>query len=223
MSLFRLEKSDRTAAIDKLFKYSSPTNDYILMLIISIVIVTIGLLIDNAPIVIGGMLVAPMLHSVLSLGMGVVMADSKLINRSVIILIKSIAIAVLIAFLISILVADKQVNQEILSIVSPSLAFFLVALASGVAASFALSRPGLSEVLPGIAVAVALIPPLGAMGIGLSSWQWDIVRGSFLLFLLNLMGIIFASIAVFSMMGFYEERKEAERKITEEEREKEME
>jgi len=101
----------------------------------------------------------------------------------------------------------------------PSLAYFLIAVFSGIAVAYALVRPSVSEVLPGIAITVALAPPLAAVGVALSFLRWEMVVGSLGLFFLNLIGIIFAALVVFSVLKFFEVRELIEKKIRAEERE----
>lgn len=98
-----------------------------------------------------------------------------------------------------------------------SLSYAAISIIAGLAASFALINPKLNESLPGIAISVALIPPLAVMGIGLAYWDWQVLSRSFVLFLVNIGGIIFASMLVFSLMNFYVKRKVAHVSIVKDE------
>ncbi len=183
-------------------KASSPVPTYFLLLVLSIVIVTIGLVLDNAAVVIGGMLVSPLLSPILSLGMGVVISDMKLIYRSGYVLLKSLAIVVAISIFIA-WISDFELNAEITSRVNPSLSYFYVAIASGVAAAFSYIKEEFEERLVGVAVAIALLPPLSVTGIGIALLNPEIVFGSLELFAANLIGIVLATVIVFSLFGFY--------------------
>jgi uncharacterized membrane protein len=114
-------------------------------------------------------------------------------------------------------------NSEILSRTAPSLLYMCVAIVAGLAASFASVKPQLGETLPGIAISVAIIPPLAVIGIGLAKLSWPVISGSLLLFIINIIGIIFASMITFSMMNFYVKRKMIRKAIKEEEQEIEAE
>ncbi len=89
---------------------------------------------------------------------------------------------------------------------------------AGLAGSFALVKPQLSETLPGIAISVALIPPIAVVGIGLARFNWEIISGSLLLFLVNAIGVVFASMMTFSLMNFYVKRHEADKVVKKEDK-----
>jgi uncharacterized hydrophobic protein (TIGR00271 family) len=95
------------------------------------------------------------------------------------------------------LIGLKTVDSEILSRTNPTLIDFGIAMAAGMAGAFANSRRSISSALPGVAIAVALVPPLSVVGIGLSLGQQEITVGSSLLFCTNLICIIFFGGLVF--------------------------
>lgn len=212
-TLFKLTAEDRKAAIDKLVEGASPSAEFFLMLVLSTVIVTLGVLLDSVAIVIGGMLVAPIISPILSLAMSIVMADFQLLFQSAKVLFYSVFFVVLISLLISLLYLGLEVNSEILSRADSSSAFFFVALAAGIAAAFAFARPSLSETIPGIAVTVALLPPIVVAAVAIPLGEYSIFVNSAGLFLLNVLGIIFAATVIFSLMGFYRQRTEAVKKL----------
>ncbi len=214
----KVTKIQKRNTFDKLFQDSTPTYDFYLMLILSAVIVASGLLVDNAVVVIGGMLVAPLLSPILSFAMGMVVGDIKLMKRSSEVIFQSMIVVILISIIASFFMLDKNLTQEILDRTKPSLAFFLIALFSGVAGAYSLVRPNLSEKLSGVAISVSLIPPLATVGIGFSFLDGKIIAGSLELFLLNLLGIILAAIIVFAFFRFYEVKDVIEKKIKAEER-----
>ena len=97
-----------------------------------------------------------------------------------------------------------------------NLIFFLTAFASGIIAAFAWVKENTSSMLPGIAVTVALIPPLAVSGIGASMFSKVLFSGSFSLFLINFLGIVLASTIVFVLFGFPRLQRVEEEKIKEE-------
>ena len=101
----------------------------------------------------------------------------------------------------------------------PSLPYGALSIIAGLAASFALINPKLNESLPGVAISVALIPPLAVIGIGIALLDWTVVSNAFLLFIINIGGIIFASMITFSLMNFYVRRKVAQVTIAKDEQE----
>jgi len=100
-------------------------------------------------------------------------------------------------------------TEEILSRTAPSLLSALVAVISGFAVAYAVARPNLSATLPGVAVAVSLIPPLGVVGIGISLLSWSIISGALVLFLVNVGGIFLSALLTFSLMDVHPLRKDA--------------
>jgi len=210
-----LTEEDKSRAIERLIKDSTPRDDFFLMILLSILMASFGLLMNDVAIVIGSMLIAPILSPVMSLSLGVVIADSKLMLRSAYTIAKSVLVAIPAATAVTLLFASQVelgsgLNPEILTQTEPSIMFVAVAVVAGFAASFALIKPQLSDTLPGVAISVALIPPLAATGIGLAQLNADVISGALILFLVNAAAISFASIITFSFMNLYVKRNVAE-------------
>lgn len=221
--LFRLTIEERKKSIDNLIESSTPSSDFFLMLVLSTAIVVPGLLIGNTSVIIGGMVVAPMLAPILTLALGITLSDFKLIRRSAITIALSGLTVILISFLMSLFKNGASLNYEILSRAEVSLAYLLISIASGAAAAFALSKPNLSAALPGVAVSVALLPPLAVTGIGFSEANVTLITGSIALFAVNLIGMQFAALVVYSLMGLYPVRAQVVEKLTQEEAKKKVE
>jgi len=201
-----------------LFEKSKMDWRFYLLLILSTIIVTLGLLLNNASIIIGGMLVTPLLTPILAFAFGIVILNSHVLWRSAKILIKSILIIFIFSFITTLLAPAADVQSEIISRTFINLSFFYVALAAGIAAAFAWARPDLSESLPGIAISVALLPPLATAGIGLALWQNTLTFGGIKLFASNIIGIIIAAAFVFAIMGLHKAKNIALQKVEEEEK-----
>lgn len=205
------EKQDNVSpkenVVSKLIRESHIGIDFYVFLTISTLITTIGLLLGNTSVIIGGMLLAPLLTPILALGLGIVTANQDSLLRSAIIILKSCLIVFGLSFITSFIIGiSDPSNPEIIQRIRPSLPFMYIALLSGIGASYAWAKPKLSARLPGIAVVVALLPPLCTMGIGLSILNRAIITGSFQLFLVNLVGIATSSAVVFSLLGFHQMR-----------------
>ncbi|MCF6253156.1 MAG: DUF389 domain-containing protein, partial [Thiomicrorhabdus sp.] len=104
--------------------------------------------------------------------------------------------------LLSLLVPLHTINSEIGARLSPTLLDLGVAIISGIAAAYASARSEVAKSLAGVAIAVALVPPLAVTGIGIGWLDWQVFSGAFLLFITNLMGIVLAAAATFLIMGF---------------------
>jgi len=210
---------ERGDAINQLFDDSKASWEFYLMLLFATVIVTIGLTLDTASIIIGGMLVAPLLAPLFSLSLGVAMADTKVIVRSLKTTVVAIIIVYLISLVIGLLFSDKTINPEILSRIQPSLGYIIVAIAAGAAGTLSYLKTKLSNFLPGVAIAIAILPPLATSAIGFVHLDSEIMFGAMALFLVNIIGVVLSSVFVFSLLGFYPFRKKAEAKVEKEEKE----
>lgn len=215
-TLFKLTAEERRNSLDKMIEGAAPGPEFFLLLVLSTTIVALGAILDNAAIVIGGMLVAPIMSPILSIAMSIVMADFKLLMQSIKIMAISVGVIGFISVIVGVFTLNLEANSEILSRAQSSLAYLVVAIAAGVAAAFAFARPKLSEAIPGIAVTVALLPPLVVSFLGLPLKDFSIFVKSFGLFTLNFLGIVLAALVVFSLMGFYRQREQAEKKLEKE-------
>jgi len=215
-----LTEGNKSDAVEHLITDSSPRAHFFLMVTLSILMATFGLLIDNIAVVIGSMLIAPILYPVLSLALGLVMLDPKLIGRSLYTLLRSIFLAIAAAVLVTFIFFGREngVGEAVLERTVPTVIDFAIAVVAGFAVSFALVKPSLSETLPGIAISVSLIPPLAVTGIGIALFDWHIISQSFLLFLINTAGILLASAAVFFFMNLSVKKRLAESVIKKEDK-----
>lgn len=217
----KVSNHDKQEAVEKLIEYSYPSLDFYLMIVLSVAMATFGLILDNSSIVIGSMLIAPVLYPILSISMGVVMNNAVVLKKSVFTLFRGFILALITSFVVALFFSNKVEvlsSAEILARTGPSLLHAGVAVVAGFAASFALVKPKLSEMLPGVAISVALVPPLAVIGIGFAVLSLDLIRGSFLLFLVNGVGVAFTAMLVFSLMDLYTKRGAAERAVKEEDK-----
>lgn len=187
---------------------SQPDFDYFLLVVLSSMIATQGLLVNSPAIIIGAMLVAPLMSPLIGLGLASINGDGKLLRDSLSSIFRGAIFSVLIAFVITWInknlpfVVLFDLPREVLARVTPGPIDLGVALAGGAAAAFALAMPNISAALPGVAIATAIMPPLCAIGIGLAVGRWDVAAGASLLFLTNVVSITFASTLVFFSLGF---------------------
>lgn len=217
--LFHLSDQEKEDAVRTLVERSSPRQEFFLMIVLSVAMATFGLLIANPVVIIGSMLIAPLLSPILSAALAIVISDAALLRRSFGVIIKSFGLGVVVASAIALFFGVPEINGEIMQRAAPSLAFFGIAVIAGVAASIASVRTYLEEMLSGVAIAVSLIPPIAVAGIGLARFEWSLMSGAFLLFAMNLAGILFASMIVFSLSRFYDSRREASQALKEDEKE----
>jgi uncharacterized hydrophobic protein (TIGR00271 family) len=206
-STFRnVTEKEKDDAIQGIIQHASPRADFFLMMILSISMAVFGVILNNTIVLIGSMLIAPLLYCLLSLALGIIDADQKLILRSLYTLIKCVGLGLAAGILIGFFFAPRDVEMMFplggASAVPSSLGYVIVAAIAGFAAAFAMTKPHLNETLPGVAISVALVPPLAVAGVGLSILNWDVVSSALLLFLVNVVGVLFSAMIVFSMLQF---------------------
>jgi len=214
--LLKITKYEQYRTVEDLFKRSQANTAYYMLLALSSIIITAGLMLNNVPIVIGGMLVAPVLTPLLLFGLAFAIAEFPVIKRVGKLMAFSFAIILVISFFFAIILGHNRQFFEIQNSLETALLYFVVAVASGVAGTFAMTRKELSEVFPGVAVAISLVPPLALMGIWLSDLNYGLVKFYLLVFLFNLFGILVGSVGVFSMLGFYRTKGAVKKKEKEE-------
>jgi len=213
--ILEVKKKEQYRTVDELIKRSEPSQVYYTLLILSSFIVASGLLLNNPTIVIGGMLITPVLAPILMIALGLAIGRPDLMKGVGMSVVKSFLVIVASSILLTFIFGGTDNYYVFENTVRTAALYFVVALAAGVAATFAWTRKELAEVLPGIAIAVSLVPPLSLIGISLSSFDFSIARFSFLIFLLNMVGILVGSLVVFSLLKFYKTEKEVEKKVTE--------
>lgn len=175
---------------------------FLTLMALSTMLATLGLFANSAPVLIGAMILAPLMAPLISLAMGTVRQDQVLMTQAGKTLLAGLLLALFCGALLSLMIPLKILTPEMSARVSPNLLDLGVAIISGVAAAYANSRSEIAKSLAGVAVAVALVPPLATTGVAIAWLDWDMISGSFLLFLTNLAGIVLAAAVTFSWLGF---------------------
>ena len=184
--------------------------EYAALLILAGLIALFGLLENSAAVIIGAMLISPLMNPILAAALALLLGDGKLGRRSAIVLALSIAAVIAVTCLVAFVIPLKQVTPQILARTTPNLLDLFIAFLSGLAGTLALRGGSVAmNILPGVAIAVAVVPPLSVVGYGLSTHQGSIAGGAFLLFITNLVAIVISAVAVFRLIGF-QARREAE-------------
>ena len=177
---------------------------YWLGIVFSAGIATFGLIQDSPAVIIGAMLISPLMGPIMATGLGLALGDFYLALKAIFNLIASIAVSVALSAGIVWLLPFHSATNEILSRTNPTLLDLGIAIFCGLAGSVGVGRAGASGLaaLPGVAIAVALMPPLCSVGFGVGSGlNTRIMGGAGLLFLTNLVAIISSAFAVFLLVG----------------------
>jgi len=204
---------EKKEAVGKLIEESATTKEFYFLLLSSASIITLGLILDNASIVIGGMLLTPLFSPLLTIGLGIVLSNSDLIIKNFINFLKLTLAIIIVSFILAFVVNAREITIEILLRTIPKFEYFLVALIAGFIGTYFWVKPHLQNLISGIIVAVALVPPISSLGIGLSLLNKDIISGSLMFFILNFIGILFGNVLMFSLFGFGKQNKVFEKAI----------
>jgi len=225
-----IPEADKERAVSTLIEDATPDFDFFYMTVLAVLMASFGLLAGSETVVIGSMLIAPIMSPVLAFALGLSMSNHSLMGRSLSALGRATAIAVAASAGAALLFSfgsfgsiEVANNAIILARTQPTLLYFVVAIIAGLAAAYTVAQPHLSSGLTGVAVAVALMPPLAVVGIGLAHLSLSIAAGAFVMYLVNVAGIVFAAMLSFSLMDVHGKRKQADTKIAQEERRVEVE
>lgn len=195
LDIFRLDNINYKQSIADIKAEVSFKGFNIYILISSILICSLGLNMNSTAVVIGAMLISPLMGPIVGLGLGIGIFDRKLIYRSLNNLGIAAGISILTAFIFFKFTPTKDV-PEILARTSPTILDLFVAFFGGFAGILAAAKCLKSNVVPGVAIATALMPPLCTAGYGLASGNMDYFAGALYLFLMNSIMISFAALLV---------------------------
>lgn len=181
------------------------------MLVLSAVIASCGVLGDSTATVIGAMIIAPLSTPIMGIGLSIVVARR---NGSAGYVLLGLVLVVTIGTLFSLaLPQDFSLlsNSQIASRTSPGLVDLVAAVATGFAGAIALSRRDVGAVLPGVAIAISLVPPLVVVGVCLGQGAFSLASGALLLFVSNLLALVGAGVLTFAALGYVAEEGLAHR------------
>lgn len=188
--------------------------DFVVLVVLSSLVAAIGLITNNVAVVIGAMVIAPLLGPNLALSLGTALGDLSLIRKSVQTLAAGILLAVAVSAGLGVFWSFDFKNHELMLRTVVGIDSIVLALASGAAAALSLTT-GLSRMLVGVMVAVALLPPTVALGLMLGSGNMALAASAGLLLLVNIVCVNLASKIVFDIKGIrplgLREKKKAKR------------
>lgn len=192
---------DHPAILAQVEEDASFSFNFNFMIVVAGGIATIGLLLNSPAVIIGAMLISPLMAPIVATGMALATLDVDLGRKSAKTLLLGTAAAIAFTSLIVLLSPVKDLTPELLARTRPNLFDLVVAILSGTAGGYAMIR-GRGGAIVGVAIATALMPPLGTIGYGLVTQQWDVARGALLLFVTNMVAISLAVAAVAEWYGF---------------------
>ena len=196
-----LSTDEQLSVREDLIDDAQPGPDYFILIVLSSIIASLGLLLNSPAVVIGAMLVAPLMSPILGFSLGIVLGEGRLVRTSLESIFKGIVATIIVSVLVGFLTPLKDLTPEILARTQPTLLDLIVALASGMAGAYAVSRQDVSAALPGVAIAAALAPPLSVVGMGVAFGNLVVAGGALLLFTTNLITISLAGVLIFTLLG----------------------
>lgn len=208
-----LSSQERRRVIESLFHEGLRTRPFVArflsLMALSVAIAALGILSDSTAVVIGAMLVAPLMGPVLGVSAAMVMGWPRRIVRQALLIVIASGLAVFLAALISFTIpgSSTPLPGELLARTSPNLIDLGIALAAGAVGAYGQVRRQAGDALPGAAIAVALVPPLSVVGISLQLTEWQMALGAFMLFLLNVVGMVASAALTFIAAGFVPGRR----------------
>lgn len=202
---FITKKPDPTkleAIRSELIEESALDSTYIILIISSCIIATLGLLANSTAVIIGAMIVAPLMLPIRSLAFGALEGDLVLFRRGLIAVTVGTCLAVALAWFLGSVVGLSTFGSEILARSKPNLLDLGIAIAAGSISGYAKVQPKISSSLAGTAIAVALMPPVCVIGLGLANGNLVLSFGALLLYLTNLLGITLSCMMAFFVSGY---------------------
>jgi uncharacterized hydrophobic protein (TIGR00271 family) len=173
------------------------------VLIFAIFIASIGLNVNSTAVIIGAMLISPLMGPIMGIGLGIGINDFELIKKSY----KNLGVAVLISVLTStlyfLLTPLSDAQSELLARTTPTIWDVFIALFGGLAGIVAATRKSISNVIPGVAIATALMPPLCTAGFGIATGNLSFFFGAFYLFFINSVFISLSTYIIVRFMKFH--------------------
>lgn len=176
--------------------------NYLVLILSSCIIATLGLLSNSAAVIIGAMIVAPLMLPIRGLAFGAVEGNVVIFRKGLIAVAVGTILAIILAWLLGSLVGLPDFGSEVLARSKPTLLDLGIAIAAGGISGFAKVQPKVSGTLAGTAIAVALMPPICVIGLGLSQGNWSLSLGASLLYVTNLLGITLSCMLTFLIAGY---------------------
>jgi uncharacterized hydrophobic protein (TIGR00271 family) len=199
----------RTAARAAIVEGAGFDRPFVISNLAATVIAAAGLLGDSSVTVIGAMLVATMVGPILGIGLALVELDDRLLARALRTLAVGTVLVLCTGALAGLVTPQLAPTSEMLSRTTPHLVDLVVALASGAVCAYAIATPRLNAAIIGVAIAVALVPPLTTAGLFAARGEWEPAGGAALLAFVNMVAIQVGASATLWLCGFRGRRRDA--------------
>ena len=196
-----LSDEDKHRAVSVLLRNAVPDRDFYILVVGAILLALGGIFTDSIPVLIASMIVAPLAYPILAAGLGIVVGDMKVLVRSLGMLAISLVLALGIAMITTYFFPDLRAENVFVCFGGNKILATAIAVLSGAIAAYGLVRVKVGGAMTGIGIAVSLMPPLVATGVEIAEGNGALAHTAFLIFLLNVAGILIASTITFACMG----------------------
>lgn len=196
---------ERTEVMQETNNLARANTNFIVMIILSSILATVGLIQNSAAVIIGAMLVAPLMSPLMGFGAGLALGNLQTMRRSSITVLYGVFLVLFVSASIGAIFPLPEPTTEMLNRGQPNLLDLLVAIASGAAGAFAMARRDIPAALAGVAIAAALVPPICTTGLALATANIDLFIGAGALTTVNIIGISITAAGVFAVMGIHQE------------------
>jgi membrane protein len=196
------DKEQEADTIEQISSGVSFRGSNLWVLIFAIFTASLGLNVNSTAVIIGAMLISPLMGPIIGMGLAIGIGDLQLLKSSIKNYFVATVISVLTAMIYFAISPLTEAQSELLARTSPTLYDVLIALCGGAAGIIALSTRGKGNVVPGVAIATALMPPLCTAGYGLAMGEWSFFFGAFYLYFINTVFIALATYIGVRMLRF---------------------
>ncbi len=196
------DKADEELIIQSIERDTNFNGTNLWTLIFAIFIASIGLNVNSTAVIIGAMLISPLMGPIMGVGLGIGINDFDLVKRGIKNLMIAAVFSIITSFLYFTLTPLQDVSSELLARTTPSIWDVFIAFFGGLAGIVAGTRKEKSNVIPGVAIATALMPPLCTAGYGLATGQWFYCLGAIYLFFINSVFICIATFLIVKHLKF---------------------
>ncbi|MEA5471926.1 DUF389 domain-containing protein [Spirulina sp. 06S082] len=185
-----------------LLEESKLTQHYLVLILASCLIATLGLLINSTAVIIGAMIVAPLMLPIRGFSFATLEGDLELLRVSSLAIIFGTILSLFVSWMVGAIVGLPEFGSEVMSRTQPTLIDLSIAVVAGAVGGYAKIRPSIGDAIPGVAISVALMPPLCVVGLSLSQGDISASSGAMLLYITNLTGINLACLGVYVISGY---------------------
>ena len=198
----RHEKEDFDVVIENVEMGVAFSGTNLWILVFAIFIASLGLNVNSTAVVIGAMLVSPLMGPIMGLGMGMAINDLQLLKKAIFNYGFALIVGLVTSTIYFLLSPINDASSEILARTSPNIYDVLIALFGGLAGILAMSSKQKGNVIPGVAIATALMPPLCTAGYGVANWNFAYFTGALYLFVINTVFIALATLVTARFLQF---------------------